>query len=44
MACPDQGYWTLPEFAPNCAASDYDKAGSILHEMSKFSCPFFGEM
>lgn len=35
IVCPNGGYWGLGEFADNCDDSDYDKAGAILHEMSK---------
>lgn len=35
IPCPNGGYWDLDEFAGDCGASDYDKAGAILHEMSK---------
>ncbi|KAH8697994.1 hypothetical protein BGW36DRAFT_342194 [Talaromyces proteolyticus] len=34
VPCPNNGYWGFPEFAANCANSDYDRAGSILHEMT----------
>lgn len=35
IPCPNGGYWDLGEFAGDCDSSDYDKAGAILHEMSK---------
>lgn len=34
MPCPNNGYWDFPEYATTCADDDYDKAGSILHEMT----------
>ena len=34
VPCPDNGYWGFSEFAADCAGSDYDRAGSILHEMT----------
>lgn len=34
VPCPSNGYWDFPEYASTCADDDYDKAGSILHEMT----------
>ncbi|KAH8705221.1 putative neutral protease 2 like protein [Talaromyces proteolyticus] len=34
IPCPNGGFWDLGEFADNCDASDYDRAGAILHEMT----------
>jgi hypothetical protein len=34
VPCPNNGYWSFPELAADCADDDYDKAGSILHEVS----------
>lgn len=34
VPCPSNGYWDFPELSPDCANDDYDKAGSILHEMT----------
>ncbi|KAI1810890.1 Deuterolysin metalloprotease family-domain-containing protein [Poronia punctata] len=34
VPCPDNGYWDFPEYADNCVDDDYDRAGSILHEMT----------
>ncbi|EAA28872.1 hypothetical protein NCU05908 [Neurospora crassa OR74A] len=34
VPCPNNGFWGFPEFASTCADDDYDKAGSILHEMT----------
>jgi deuterolysin len=34
VPCPNNGYWDFPEYASTCADDDYDKAGSILHEMT----------
>jgi len=34
VPCPNNGYWAFPEYASTCADDDYDKAGSILHEMT----------
>lgn len=34
VPCPNNGYWGFPEYASTCADDDYDKAGSILHEMT----------
>ncbi|KAI1264156.1 Metalloprotease [Xylariaceae sp. FL1019] len=34
VPCPNNGYWDFPEYATTCADDDYDKAGSILHEMT----------
>lgn len=28
------GFWGFPEYASTCADDDYDRAGSILHEMT----------
>jgi deuterolysin len=34
VPCPNNGYWDFPELASSCVDDDYDKGGSILHEMS----------
>jgi deuterolysin len=34
VPCPNNGYWDFPEYSATCADDDYDKAGSILHEMT----------
>ncbi|KAH6638724.1 deuterolysin metalloprotease [Boeremia exigua] len=34
VPCPNNGFWDFPELASGCANDDYDKAGSILHEMT----------
>jgi deuterolysin len=34
VPCPNNGFWDFPEYASTCADDDYDKAGSILHEMT----------
>lgn len=34
VPCPNNGFWDFPELAPQCSGDDYDKAGSILHEMT----------
>ncbi|KAH6647407.1 deuterolysin metalloprotease [Truncatella angustata] len=34
VPCPNNGYWDFPELATTCTDFDYDKAGSILHEMT----------
>jgi len=34
VPCPNNGFWGFPEYASTCADDDYDKAGSILHEMT----------
>jgi deuterolysin len=34
VPCPSNGYWDFPELSPDCTDFDYDKAGSILHEMT----------
>ncbi|KAK1982508.1 deuterolysin metalloprotease [Colletotrichum cereale] len=34
VPCPNNGFWDFPEYAPKCAGDDYDRAGSILHEMT----------
>ncbi|CZR66498.1 related to metalloproteinase penicillolysin [Phialocephala subalpina] len=34
VPCPDNGFWDFPEYATTCADDDYDRAGSILHEMT----------
>jgi deuterolysin len=34
IPCPNNGYWDFPEKSTTCADDDYDKAGSILHEMT----------
>jgi deuterolysin len=44
VPCPDNGYWDFLEVAANCASSDYDRAGSILHEMSEHRTPLSHDM
>ncbi|KZL85878.1 deuterolysin metalloprotease [Colletotrichum incanum] len=34
VPCPNNGFWDFPELASQCAGDDYDKAGSMLHEMT----------
>ncbi|KAL5444663.1 hypothetical protein PMIN06_008335 [Paraphaeosphaeria minitans] len=34
VPCLNNGFWDFPEYAPQCSGDDYDKAGSILHEMT----------
>ncbi|KAK0110864.1 hypothetical protein ONS96_014928 [Cadophora gregata f. sp. sojae] len=34
VPCPNNGFWGFPEYASTCANDDYDRAGSILHEMT----------
>ncbi|TVY28766.1 Neutral protease 2-like protein [Lachnellula hyalina] len=34
VPCPDNGFWGFPEYATTCSDDDYDRAGSILHEMT----------
>ncbi|KAI1434410.1 Deuterolysin metalloprotease family-domain-containing protein [Xylaria sp. CBS 124048] len=34
VPCPNNGFWRFPELASTCADDDYDRAGSILHEIS----------
>ncbi|KAI8628784.1 Metalloprotease [Xylariaceae sp. FL1651] len=34
VPCPNNGFWSFPELASTCADDDYDKGGSILHEMT----------
>lgn len=34
VPCPNNGFYGFPELSPTCADDDYDKAGSILHEMT----------
>ncbi|CAN9242047.1 unnamed protein product [Alternaria alternata] len=34
VPCPNNGFWDFPELAAQCSNDDYDKAGSILHEMT----------
>lgn len=34
VPCPSNGYWGFPEYATTCADFDYDRAGSILHEIT----------
>lgn len=34
VPCPSNGFWGFPEYATTCADDDYDRAGSILHEMT----------
>lgn len=39
---PNNGFWSFPELASNCADDDYDKGGSILHEFTHLvSDPLF---
>ncbi|KAI0390164.1 Metalloprotease [Xylariaceae sp. FL0594] len=41
VPCPNNGYWDFPELASTCTDDDYDKAGSILHEMTHLVSVFF---
>jgi len=34
VPCPNNGFWGFPEYETTCANDDYDRAGSILHEVS----------
>ncbi|KAF2704145.1 putative neutral protease 2 like protein [Pleomassaria siparia CBS 279.74] len=34
VPCPNNGFWSFPELSPDCTDFDYDRAGSILHEMT----------
>jgi deuterolysin len=34
VPCPNNGFWGFPEYATTCADDDYDRAGSILHEVT----------
>ncbi|KAF7897793.1 uncharacterized protein EAF01_008759 [Botrytis porri] len=34
VPCPNNGYWGFPEYSPTCSNFDYDRAGSLLHEMT----------
>ncbi|ESZ97811.1 putative Neutral protease 2 like protein [Sclerotinia borealis F-4128] len=34
VPCPNNGYWGFPEYSSTCADFDYDRAGSLLHEMT----------
>ncbi|QSZ29286.1 hypothetical protein DSL72_003799 [Monilinia vaccinii-corymbosi] len=34
VPCPNNGYWGFPEFSTTCTDFDYDRAGSLLHEMT----------
>lgn len=34
VPCPNNGFYGFPELAPQCDGDDYDKAGSMLHEMT----------
>ncbi|KAK3689481.1 hypothetical protein B0T22DRAFT_536384 [Podospora appendiculata] len=34
VPCPSNGFWGFPEYATTCADDDYDRAGSILHEVT----------
>ncbi|RAL58381.1 hypothetical protein DID88_006061 [Monilinia fructigena] len=34
VPCPDNGYWGFDEYSATCANFDYDRAGSLLHEMT----------
>lgn len=34
VPCPNNGFWGFPEYASTCSDDDYDRAGSILHEMT----------
>jgi hypothetical protein len=34
VPCPNNGFWDFPQLAAQCSNDDYDKGGSILHEMT----------
>jgi deuterolysin len=34
VPCPSNGFWDFPQESTTCSDDDYDKAGSILHEMT----------
>ncbi|KAF9872318.1 hypothetical protein CkaCkLH20_10145 [Colletotrichum karsti] len=34
VPCPNNGFWGFPELASQCSGDDYDRAGSMLHEMT----------
>ncbi|KAF7932399.1 hypothetical protein BELL_0554g00050 [Botrytis elliptica] len=34
VPCPSNGFYGFPEYSTTCADFDYDRAGSILHEMT----------
>ncbi|KAF7889014.1 hypothetical protein EAF00_009314 [Botryotinia globosa] len=34
VPCPNNGFWDFPEYSTTCADFDYDRAGSMLHEMT----------
>ncbi|KAG0650474.1 Neutral protease [Hyphodiscus hymeniophilus] len=34
IPCPNNGFWGFPELATTCSDDDYDRGGSILHEMT----------
>jgi len=34
VPCPSNGFWGFDELSPDCTDFDYDRAGSILHEMT----------
>jgi deuterolysin len=34
VPCTNNGFYGFPELAPACSGDDFDKAGSILHEMT----------
>ncbi|OLN96887.1 Neutral protease 2-like protein [Colletotrichum chlorophyti] len=34
VPCANNGFWGFPEFASQCSGDDYDRAGSMLHEMT----------
>ncbi|KAB8291639.1 hypothetical protein EYC80_006439 [Monilinia laxa] len=34
VPCPNNGYWGFDEYSATCADFDYDRAGSLLHEMT----------
>lgn len=34
VPCPSNGYWAFPELVTSCTNFDYDKGGSLLHEMT----------
>lgn len=34
VPCPNNGFWDFPEYSADCTDFDYDRAGSILHEMT----------
>jgi deuterolysin len=34
VPCPSNGFWGFSELASQCSGDDYDRAGSLLHEMT----------